>query len=219
MSADGPRRVRLLFDMDGTLIHSSPSVERHWRRWARRHERDDAERVLELVHGHRSVDAIRLLAPQLDAEAEAARIDAEQAADARGVTPMAYAVELLARLADGDWAIVTSATQRLAAARLAAAVLPTPTVIVCAEDVEHGKPAPDGYLTAAARLGAPPASCIVIEDTPSGIQAGQRAGMMTLALATTNPRSAMTAADVQIAGLADVLPACREFQRAPATPA
>jgi sugar-phosphatase len=210
--ADEATRLRLLFDLDGTLVDSSSSVEQHWRRWARLHGRDDPERVLAVVHGHRSIDAIRLLAPSLDAVTEAARVDAEQAADARGVTAMPHAAELLASLARDDWAIVTSATRALATARLAAANLPAPQVIVCAEDVVEGKPAPDGYLKAAHQLGASPTSCVVIEDAPSGIEAGRRAGIATLAVATTHPRSALTDADALIRDLSEVLDVCRDIK-------
>lgn len=49
-------------------------------------------------------------------------------------------------------------------------------VIVTAEDVEHGKPAPDCYLAAAARLGVAPEECVVFEDSGVGIEAATRAG-------------------------------------------
>lgn len=45
------------------------------------------------------------------------------------------------------------------------------------EDVEHGKPAPDTFLLAAARIGVNPADCVVYEDAPAGIEAARRAGM------------------------------------------
>jgi HAD superfamily hydrolase (TIGR01509 family) len=55
-------------------------------------------------------------------------------------------------------------------------------VVVAGDEVEHGKPAPDMFLLAAARLGVRPATCIVIEDSPPGVQAGRAAGMFTLAV-------------------------------------
>ena len=55
-------------------------------------------------------------------------------------------------------------------------------VVVAGDEVEHGKPAPDMFLLAAARLGVRPASCVVIEDSPPGVQAGRAAGMFTLAV-------------------------------------
>jgi sugar-phosphatase len=59
--------------------------------------------------------------------------------------------------------------------------------IVSADDVRHGKPAPDIFLLAARRLGAPPARCIVFEDAPAGIDAGRTAGMRVIAVTTTHP--------------------------------
>ncbi|MEA2444884.1 MAG: mannitol-/sugar-/sorbitol-6-phosphatase [Thermoleophilales bacterium] len=195
--------ARFLFDLDGTLIDSLASVDRHWRRWALRNGLD-AERVLMVAHGHRSVDSIRLLVPETDPVREAARIDAEQAADASGTRAMPHAAELLASLGPGDWAIVTSATRAIATARLRAAALPAPAIMVCGDEVENGKPAPDGYLEAARRLGAAPASCVVVEDTPNGIAAGSQAGMTTVALPTTHPAEALAAADHLIPGLAEL---------------
>lgn len=60
-------------------------------------------------------------------------------------------------------------------------------VMVCAEDVHHGKPDPEIFLTAASRLGADPATCLVFEDAPYGLEAARRAGMQAVALTTTFP--------------------------------
>jgi HAD superfamily hydrolase (TIGR01509 family) len=75
--------------------------------------------------------------------------------------------------------------------------------IVAAEDVSRGKPDPEGYLLAARRLGMPPQRCLVIEDAPGGIEAGRRAGMRTLAVATTHSREELTAADTIVDSLDD----------------
>jgi len=79
------------------------------------------------------------------------------------------------------WAVVTSADRRLAATRLRAGGI-DPPVLVTDDDVEHGKPHPDGYLAAAARVGVAPAQCLVVEDTVAGITAGTSAGMRVAAL-------------------------------------
>ncbi len=55
-------------------------------------------------------------------------------------------------------------------------------VVVSGDEVEHGKPAPDMFLLAASRLGVEPAACVVIEDSPPGVQAGLAAGMFTIAV-------------------------------------
>ena len=61
-------------------------------------------------------------------------------------------------------------------------------IIVSADDYKHGKPAPDGYLLAAARLGVAPADCLVFEDTEMGIEAATAAGMVSVKVATSLER-------------------------------
>jgi len=58
---------------------------------------------------------------------------------------------------------------------------------VGAHDVAHGKPEPDLFLLAAARIGAEPRDCLVFEDAPLGIEAARRAGMRAVAIASTVP--------------------------------
>jgi len=86
-------------------------------------------------------------------------------------------MELVTGLPADRWAVVTSGARAVARARLASTGLPRPWVLVTAEDVERGKPAPDCYLLAAGRLGVQPAGCVVFEDAPAGVRAGLAAGM------------------------------------------
>ena len=74
------------------------------------------------------------------------------------------------------WAIVTSSPRRLALRRLEAAGLSPPAVLVTGEEIEHGKPAPDCFLLGAEHLGQKIEDCLVFEDAPAGIQAGEGAG-------------------------------------------
>jgi sugar-phosphatase len=92
----------------------------------------------------------------------------------------------------------------VATLRLRAAGIAPPEVFVTAEDVIRGKPAPDGYLAAAARLGVPPAECVVIEDSPPGVAAGKAAEMRVIAVATTHEPPVLSAADWCVGGLQDV---------------
>ncbi len=68
-------------------------------------------------------------------------------------------------------------------------------VVVGGDQVEHPKPHPDTYLRAASQLAVPAARCLVIEDSPIGIEAGKRAGARVLALTTTEHPDALGAAD------------------------
>jgi sugar-phosphatase len=89
--------------------------------------------------------------------------------------------------------VVTSGTRAIAATRLASAGLPTPPVLVAAEDVPAGKPHPAPYRLAATRLGLDPAACLAIEDAPAGLTSAHAAGCRTLALLTTHPGTTLTA--------------------------
>jgi len=105
-----------------------------------------------------------------------ADIDRFEIEDAAAVPACPGATELLISLPLDAWAVVTSGTRALATARLAAAGLPAPQVLVTADDVPRGKPDPAGYLRAAQALGRPPHECVVLEDSPAGVAAGTAAG-------------------------------------------
>ena len=87
----------ILFDMDGVLMDSTPSVERVWRTWAANHGLDP-ERVAALAHGRRSIETIRAVAPELDAEKENIIVEQMEIDDKEGVTALPGAAELLAHL-------------------------------------------------------------------------------------------------------------------------
>lgn len=169
------RARALLLDMDGTLVHSTGEVETVWRLWCRRH-RLDPEPVLTMCHGVRSREVIRTLAPQLDLAQEVALLDDLEIHHTGQAEALAGARPLLASLPVERWAVVTSASQRVARHRLRSAGLPLPVLLVGAEDVEHGKPDPEPYLLAAEHLGLAAADCLVFEDAPAGISSALRAG-------------------------------------------
>jgi mannitol-1-/sugar-/sorbitol-6-phosphatase len=168
-----------LFDSDGVLVDSDSSVVLSWSRWARRRGLDP-ELVMGLVHGRRSADTVALLVAEAERADALAMIDRFEVEDAATVTACPGAGELLATLPHTAWAVVTSAVQPLAVARLAAAGLPRPSVLVTADDVREGKPAPEGYLRAAALLGLAVEDCLVLEDSDAGVAAGRAAGARVL---------------------------------------
>jgi mannitol-1-/sugar-/sorbitol-6-phosphatase len=194
MSLFAPDRAfdAFLFDMDGTLLSSIAAAERVWTTWAGRHGVDVAE-LLAHMHGRRAVDTVRRLnLPGVDPEAEAALITQAEIDDVDGVEAIAGASAFLAALPAGRWAVVTSAPRALAARRMAAAGLPLPAVFITAEDVNAGKPAPDGYRLAAARLGVDAAACVVFEDAPAGIGAGEAAGAAVVVISATHAQPMAT---------------------------
>lgn len=192
----------VLFDLDGTLLDSTPAVNRAWRAWAQRHGLD-GDRVMHHVHGRPARESVAHFLPGADA----ARVDAEfrwleerESADVEGVVALPGAVELLHSLAalDVPWAIVTSGTRPVAQARIRAAELPLPPVIVTADRISRGKPDPEGFLLAARELEVDPAACVVFEDAPAGVEAARASGAQVIALTTNYPPEALAAAHAVI---------------------
>lgn len=184
----GRRFAALLFDMDGTLIDSVAVALRVWRGWADANG-IPAEALLADMHGVRAIETVRRWAtPGMDVAREAEVVTEAEMADVDGIVPIAGAPEFLAALPPDRWAIVTSAPRRLAVRRLAAAGLAPPSVLIAADDIDRGKPAPDCYLAAAGRLGAAAADCLVFEDAPAGLAAGEAAGAALLGITATHDR-------------------------------
>lgn len=170
-----------LTDLDGTLIASQSAQTRVWSAWGQARG-VDVQHLL-AAHGMTHIEKIRRFAPHLNAPVEAAVVEAMEIADTGGVRPLPGAAQLLA----SGWlvAVVTSATRRLANVRLAAAGLEPPGVMVCAEDVTHGKPHPEPYRRGANLLGVPPRRCIAFEDAPAGVTAAVAAGAHVVAVTST----------------------------------
>ena len=196
----------VLSDLDGVLVDSGDAVERVWREWAveRGLDPDDVGRASHGVPGRQVIERV---APELDAVAEASRVDRLHAATGGSALP--GAAELLATVA--PLAVVTSCSPPLAAARFAAAGLTPPPVLITSDLTPRGKPFPDPYLAAAAALGVEPSKCLVIEDAPAGIAAARAAGMAVWAVTTTHAASELLA-DRVAADVRALLPALRSRQ-------
>jgi len=192
----------VLFDMDGTLIDSTPAVMRSWTTWM--HEFGLTPEQLGRHHGMPSAAVVRALLAE-DQHVEAIRrIDELELADVDDIVVLPGAAEALAALKSAKSAIATSCARPLAGARIESAQLVPPSVLVTVDDVRHGKPAPDPYLEAARRLDADPRRCLVVEDAPKGLEAGHAAGCFTLAVVTTTAREDLHA-DAVVEDLAEVV--------------
>jgi sugar-phosphatase len=181
------RAQAMLFDNDGTLVSSLTSVDRCWRQWAVEYgiTAEDFARVE--LHGRPAVEIAADLLPAEIVPEAVARIENLEVADVPndGVQLLPGTRDFLASLPAERWAVVTSATRRLAEARLDAVGI-LPKTLVSADDITRGKPDPEPYLLAARELGVDPADCVVFEDAPAGLAAGRAAGMTTVALTTTH---------------------------------
>lgn len=187
----------LLIDMDGVLVDSTPAVARVWTRWALKHNLDPAYTVQQ-AHGRTSLASIQALLPHADPAAHLAEntwMERTEIEDVADVIALPGAKELLAALAPGQLAVVTSATRPLAEVRLRAAGLWADIHhLVTASDIQRSKPDPEPYQKGAAALHLPPRDCIVIEDAPSGTRSGKAAGSRVLAVRTTTADEPLLAA-------------------------
>jgi sugar-phosphatase len=177
-----PAELAVLSDLDGTLVDSRASAEAAFRWWVA--YRSLGEGALQsFPFGRKSEELVADLAPELDARAEGELLERRQAQDTEGVVAVAGAAELLHE--HSRLVIATSGTLELARARLARAGLAVPPRILTAEDWERGKPDPEPYLKAAERLGAEPSECLVLEDSPPGVQSAVAAGIPVIAILTS----------------------------------
>ena len=177
----------LLFDMDGTLLDSHVGVERVWEAWAHRHGLDWPQ-LLANLHGRRMEDTIRRNAtPGMDIAAECAWVLEQELRVNDGIVPIAGARALLSALPPERWTVVTSATRALAEHRLRLTGLPSPRRLLPGDEIQRGKPDPQGYSMGIQALGIAPAEAVVFEDARVGIQAGRAAGARVLAIAGATP--------------------------------
>jgi len=190
----------LLFDLDGVLVDSAECVRRICTEWAiLRGLNPDS--VLKWSQGRRVQDTVRAVAPHLDVDAEVKVLIDMEANTTEGLHPVPGSHARLASLPPNTWAVVTSGARPVALLRLRHVGLPIPRTLITGDDVERGKPDPEGYLAAARALGYPPGECVVVEDAPAGVAAARAAGMRSIGVAGTFPRTAITEASVVIDAL------------------
>jgi sugar-phosphatase len=191
----------VLFDMDGTLIDSTPAVRRSWLAWAA--ERGLDASFLDARHGHPARDIVASLVPPEEFDAAFQRIQQIEIAETGDITILPGAIEALTAIGEYRKAIVTSCTRPLAAARIMATGLFPPRVVVTVDDVLRGKPDPEPFALGAKWLGFEPGRCLVVEDAPSGLSSAHAAGCTTLAVAGTH-EAADLEADLVIVSLLEV---------------
>lgn len=196
----------LLLDLDGTLTDADADAVKYWSEWARS-VGVEPEEVLRARESGRRRDTISSLLPGLseeEVEDEVKRVRSAAMESAKNIVILPGAKRLIAELPADRWAIVTSNDREVALARLNAAGLPVPDVLVAAEDVTTGKPDPEGYLMAAQLLGVEASEAAVVDDATVGIEAAQAAGMMTIAIREDGTMPGDQRANASVSTLADV---------------
>ncbi|UQW99978.1 HAD family phosphatase [Streptomyces sp. RerS4] len=192
--------ISVIFDLDGTLVDSEPNYYESGRRTLERHGVPDFTweqhsrfigigtlETLEILKERYALSAPveQLLAEQNAAYLELARIATPAFPRMRAFVERLHAEGVAMAVASGSSRAAIDAV--LAGTGLDALL----TTVVSAEEVAHGKPAPDVFLEAARRLGVPPADCVVVEDAAPGAVAARAAGMGCVAV----PYVADTAGD------------------------
>nr|WP_276512240.1 HAD-IA family hydrolase [Cryobacterium roopkundense] len=191
----------MLFDCDGVLVDSDEAAAEAWNAWAREYAPGfDFER--DIVHGRPARDTIAELVPSVDRSRAVHALMLREVETAAMVRALPGALELLTSLPATGWTVVTSGVLLVAQARLRAAGLPCPHALVTADDVRHGKPAPDPYRLGARRLGVPAARTVVFEDADAGVRSARSAGV-GLAVGVGD-RGLHTSAHVVVADLSGI---------------
>jgi beta-phosphoglucomutase len=183
---DTQKRTRAaLWDVDGTLIDSR---EYHWLSWQGALAAEDfpvTRGQFEQTFGRRNDEILREYFPSYSTEDIARVGDAKEVAyralvRERGIELLPGVRPWLDKLKEEGWlqAVASSAPRENLDAIIAALGLEDYfAAIAAAEDVTEGKPDPQVFLAAAAKLGVEPSSCVVVEDAPAGTEAARRARM------------------------------------------
>ena len=173
-----------LFDLDGTLVDSNGIVERVMEAWCQQNGVSYSE-IKDSNHGSRSVDTVAAVAPHLDAVQAAADIEAGERAELVDLREIEGARSFLSQVPQGRWGIATSSYLLTAKAKLRAASIPIPSVLVAADGVLEGKPHPEAYLKASMELGYRPEDCLVFEDSERGVRSALNAGCRVFAVGSS----------------------------------
>ena len=181
----------VLWDMDGLMVDSEPLWTRAEEELARALGGTWDDEVKARIVGTRLDVAVPTILTHFGVEASGERVRTTAAwllarmveLFTRPLVVQPGAEALLAELhrAGVPVALVSSSYRVLVDAVLAAGIGPFATT-VAGDEVRHGKPHPEPYLVAAARLGADPARCVVLEDSPAGVASGEAAGCAVVAV-------------------------------------
>lgn len=193
LTATGKSPRAVLWDMDGTLIDSA---EYHWITWrdTLAHEGHTLTREqFASWFGQRNDAILRrylgdgIPADEIDRIGSAKEEAYRRLIRERGIEPLPGVGTWLRRLCEKGWRQAVASSAPPANIQVILDVLDVGDcfqALVSAEEVPHGKPAPDVFLLAAERLGVPASRCVVVEDAPAGVEAGRRAGMRTIGIAS-----------------------------------
>jgi mannitol-1-/sugar-/sorbitol-6-phosphatase len=193
----------ILFDLDGVLVDSQHAVELVWQEWGRQRGRDPAP-FIALAHGRRTSETIRMVAPELDAAAEAAVLDRLEEECTEGLRPGTGALNLVRGIPLGRWGVVTSGHRHVATLRLTSVGIPIPPVLITGDQVKKGKPDPEPYREGVKAMGVAPSECVVIEDAAPGVASAKSAGIRVIGVRTPYNHGELGGADMVVDNLSQL---------------
>jgi HAD superfamily hydrolase (TIGR01509 family) len=204
--------IGFIFDWDGVVIDSHAQHEESWGVLFQELDRPMPEGFFKRTFGMRNQQIIPMCFDFVGADdlEEIARLGDRKEDLYReilrrdGIEPLPGVVPLLREMQSlGMPRVVGSSTPRknIETVMAMAGLEGLFDAVVSAEDVTVGKPDPQVFLKAAEKIGRSPGRCIVFEDAHVGIEAGKRAGMKVLAVATTHPLESLTEADAALPDL------------------
>lgn len=204
----------VIFDMDGVLVDSGPAHKKSWQLLGRERGRPITDREFAASFGRTNADIIRTLFGEVaesEMKAIADRKEHLYREIVRGRVPiMPGATQLVVALAAEGFEVAIGSSgppENIALVVDAMGIEMLLSAYVTGLDVQRGKPDPQVFLLAAARVGISPDRCVVVEDAPAGIEAAKRAGMKAIALASSHPVKDLGNADLIVHALSEITPA------------
>jgi beta-phosphoglucomutase len=206
-----------IWDVDGTLVDTAELHFAAWVQLAREIDRPFSRADFRATFGRRNPEIIRALFDPAADDSQVAAIGNRKevmyrsAATAQGVTLLPGVRSLLDGLRSAGWRQAIGSSAPLANLDLILDLTRTRDyfqAIVSMEDTTRGKPDPEVFLISAARLGVPPAQCVVLEDAVAGVQAAKAGGMACVAVTSVDHHSAAT---LQAAGADRVVSSLAEL--------
>ena len=206
----------VIFDVDGVLVDSYRAHYEAWKRVGRRAGRPIGENTFASLFGRRNREILRLLWGDVLTEAQADELARWKEVQYREVLrtdfrPMDGAAELLDALKAAGFLLAVGSSGPLQNVRITLEGLGRAGLFdatVTGAEVRAGKPDPEVFLKASAKLGLEPHACAVVEDSIAGVEAARAAGMTAIALVGTAPREALEAAgaDLVVESLRELTP-------------
>ncbi|KAG2230866.1 hypothetical protein INT48_003029 [Thamnidium elegans] len=173
----------IIFDLDGTMVDTTPLVEHHWHLFAKENGLDGYKAR---SHGVRTMETFEKWTPHKATPEEVAEFERKLADESDGVRVLPGVISLLEKIPTDKWGIYTGGTQYMAKKRLEQSKLPRPGTVICGDMLTKGKPDPAGYIRAAKEVGYQGNEVIVFEDAPAGVKSGRDAGAVVIACATSH---------------------------------